>query len=85
MDKKLLDLIFDITISIFENSWFKFQDRETVQDWVRSQLAYMGIFTIPCGMGWAIEVSKKTYEEYMNRLYVYDSKNFKIIRKRRIF
>ena len=71
MTQEEIKTLFEITIMIHENKWFgnpkKRRDREEVQEWVAKQLAICNqIYTIPCGMSWAILVSEEEFNNYWN-------------------
>lgn len=65
VDQELVDLIFSITISIYENPWFKEKERtrDEVQNWVAIQLANFDIYTMPCGCSWGVLIGKEKYLE----------------------
>lgn len=73
-----LESLFEYSIILFEDPWIKSHGREAAIDWFRLQLAYHGLYTVPCGMGWAVECTKEQFEEYMNSLYKIDWENFRI-------
>ena len=66
MTQKEIDLVYELTICIYQDKWFKKKERtrEEVQDWVRQQLAISKIYTMPCGMSWGVLCSKKLYDEF---------------------
>lgn len=73
MTQKELDLVYNITILIYENEWFKAKERtrDEVQEWVREQLEKAGILSWPVGMSWGmlcspelLAVFKANEEEY---------------------
>ena len=84
MDKKKITLsidlesLFEDAILLFEHTWLKAYGREAAMDWYRLQLAIHGLYTVPCGMSWAVECTKERFEEYMNSLYKIDWKDFRI-------
>ena len=67
MTQKEVDVVFNITIMIYEHEWFKEKKRtrDEVQAWVADQLAKAcNIYTIPIGMSWGSIVSEERYNEY---------------------
>jgi hypothetical protein len=69
MTQEEVNLVFSITITMFEDPWFKEKNRtrDEVQEWVREKLGNMGILTVPCGMSWGALANKEWYDEYNNR------------------
>ena len=69
MTQKELDVIFNITIMIYENPWFKKKERtrDEVQAWVSKQLAEaVEVYSIPMGMSWGHLVEEEQYDEFHN-------------------
>jgi hypothetical protein len=68
MTQKEIDLVYELTISIYQDKWFKEKKRtrDEVQDWVRKQLASFEIYTMPCGMSWGVLCSEELYNEIGN-------------------
>ena len=68
MTQNEIDLIFNITIVMFENPWFKEKKRTRaeVQQWVADKLAESGIYTIPIGSGWGSLCTEEKY--YDNKI-----------------
>lgn len=56
MTQEEIDLVFNLSITIYEDPWFKKKKRtrEEVQQWVSDQLLEIGIHTKPCGASWGI-------------------------------
>lgn len=75
MTQKEIDLVFNITIVLYEHPWFKEKERtrDEVQNWVREKLGNHEIFTIPVGMSWGLLVSKEHYNEYSKRIHDNDT------------
>ncbi len=66
MTQEEIDLVFSITINIYEHPWFKEKKRtrEEVQNWVAEKLSAFEIYTIPIGMSWGRKVDKESFEEH---------------------
>jgi len=66
IDQDFIDVIFNITILIYEHPWFKEKKRtrEEVQNWVAEKLAEWKVYTIPVGMSWGTLVNQEFYEKY---------------------
>lgn len=66
MIQEEVDLVYNITIVLHENPWFRkrIRTRDEVQEWVRLQLGEAGVHTIPVGSSWGALVGKTNYEEY---------------------
>lgn len=54
MTQEEVDLVYSITIAMYEHPWFKEKSRtrDEVQNWVREKLSAHGILTVPSGMAW---------------------------------
>ncbi len=65
MTQKEINLIYNLTITIHIEPWFKNKSREEVQEWVREQLAEYNIFTIPMGMSWGVLCNKESYKKHI--------------------
>ena len=63
IDQQIVDAIFLISISIYENKWFKEKERtrEEVREWVAKQLANFQVYTVPCGSSWGVLISEEEY------------------------
>ena len=71
MTQKDLNTIFNITVILFEDPWFrdKNRTRDEVQDWVRKQLAEsLEVYTVPVGMSWGVLTDKETYNKYIKKI-----------------
>lgn len=79
MTQEEINIIYNITILIHEDEWFKCKktksiwnifrrqkrrDREEVQKWVARQLADIEIYTIPCGSSWGVTTTKEEFDNY---------------------
>lgn len=80
MTQEEIDIIYNITILIHEDEWFKSKktksiwnifrqqqkqrDREEVQKWVARQLAVVKVYTIPCGSSWGVLTTKEEFDNY---------------------
>lgn len=68
MTQEEINLLYQLTITIHEHEWFgkrkKPRDREEVQEWVAKKLAFLDIYTIPCGMSWGILTTKEDFDKY---------------------
>ncbi|MCK9416153.1 hypothetical protein M0Q97_05795 [Candidatus Dojkabacteria bacterium] len=66
MTQDEIDLVYSLTITIFQDKWFREKERtrDEVQDWVREKLASFEIYTMPCGMSWGSLCSKELYDEF---------------------
>lgn len=65
IDQDFINVLFEITITIHEDSWFKDKKRtrDEVQNWVAEKLAENGIYTVPVGASWGMLVSETFYKE----------------------
>ncbi len=71
MTQKEVDVVFEITSTIFQRPWFKEKVRtlEEVQWFTRNVLAQEAqIYTLPMGSSWAVIVDKKSFEEFNSAL-----------------
>ena len=77
MTQDEINLVYAMTISIYQDSWFKEdgRTRDEVQDWVRERLAMSGIHTIPVGCSWGSKVSKEYYDEFQKGYTVDNYRN----------
>lgn len=66
MTQEEVDLVYSITIAMYEHPWFKEKSRtrDEVQNWVREQLSAHNILTVPAGMAWGVLCSKERYNQY---------------------
>ena len=69
MTQEEINILYELTITIHEHSWFgkrkKPRDRDEVQEWVSKQLGKsIGIYTIPIGSSWGVLTSKEDFNEY---------------------
>lgn len=71
-----VDLVYRITIIMYEHPWFKEKSRtrDEVQNWVREQLSQHNIFTVPVGMSWGVLTDENYYIETIFNNYVQRSK-----------
>lgn len=54
-EQKLIDIMFDMALTISENSqWFDNKTNEEICEWVRNQLANNGFYTEPIGGSWGV-------------------------------
>jgi hypothetical protein len=69
MTQEDINFIFNVTILIYEDPWFKKKKRtrDEVQAWVAEKLAERGVYTISMGMSWGHIVSEERYNEHHNK------------------
>ena len=69
VDQEFVNVIFAITITIYESQWFKEKERtrDEVQEWVAEKLAEFDVYTIPMGMSWGALVSEGFYKEHKEK------------------
>lgn len=48
-EQKLINIVFDIGLTIHNNKWFKKKDNEQVAQWIREQLEKCGFEVVPVG------------------------------------
>lgn len=58
MEQKLVDAMFQMVITAAQNEWFRDKDSQQVAEWVRKQLALMGVDVIVVGSSYGILVKK---------------------------
>jgi hypothetical protein len=76
IDQKFIDWLYNVTILIHEDPWFKEggkkkvfkekprRDRAEVQQWVAQKLAERGIYTIPVGSSWGSMCDQEFYNKH---------------------
>lgn len=66
INQEFINLLFNITILIYEHPWFKEKGRtrEEVQNWVAEKLAEWEVYTVPVGMSWGSLCSEEFYKDY---------------------
>lgn len=54
-DQQLIDIMFQVVMTMHQNPWFigKSQEEE-VAEWLRGQLKNCGFETEPCGASWGV-------------------------------
>jgi hypothetical protein len=65
MTQEEVDLIFSITSTMYNHSWFKDSERTEaeIQKWVAEKLESLDIYTIPCGMSWGVLTDKQIRDD----------------------
>lgn len=53
-EQKLIDIMFDVAMTMHQNPWFIDKSQEEVAEWLRGQLKACGFETEPCGASWGI-------------------------------
>ncbi len=66
MTQKELNLVYNITVVLATDPWFKNKSRDEVQEWVRDSLAKAGIYSISLGSSWGVLCDEQTYNDYQN-------------------
>lgn len=56
--QELIDIMFEVAITMHNNVWFIGKSQEEVAEWLRGQLKECGYETEPCGASWAILVNQ---------------------------
>lgn len=70
MTQDEVNLVFSITIAMFQDPWFKEKSRtrDEVQNWVAEKLAAFGVYTMPVGASWGVLISKEMYDESIHNI-----------------
>lgn len=58
-EQKLIDIMFQIGLTIHNNKWFKDKTDEEVANWIAEQLRKTGFDTIPMGSSWGVLYKQK--------------------------
>lgn len=53
-EQKLIDIMFEIALTIHNNPYFINKNNEEICDWIRDQLKKCGFNTQPIGSSWGI-------------------------------
>ena len=53
-EQKLIDIMFEVGLTIQSDPWFKDKTQEEVAEWISSQLNSSGFSVTPCGASWGI-------------------------------
>jgi len=80
MTQKELDLVYNITILIYENEWFKAKERtrDEIQEWVRQQLELAGILSWPVGCSWGVLCDPKLLAVFKADKQVFEKEKLRI-------
>lgn len=53
-EQKLVDIAFELALTMHEHPWFIGKTKEQVANWVAERLAGCGFETEPCGSSWGV-------------------------------
>lgn len=53
-EQQLVDIMFEVAITIHTHPSFRAKTREEVAEWVAHQLKECGFETTPCGASWGV-------------------------------
>ena len=53
-EQKLVDIAFQLALTMHEHPWFIDKSKEQVATWVAQQLEKSGFKTEPCGSSWGV-------------------------------
>ena len=53
-EQKLIDIMFQIGLTIHNDLWFQNKNNEEVCKWIRDQLKQCGFETVPLGSSWGV-------------------------------
>ena len=53
-EQKLIDIMFQIALTIHNDIWFLNKNNEEVCEWIRNQLKKCGFETMPLGSSWGV-------------------------------
>ena len=53
-EQKLIDIMYEIGLTIHTNKWFKNKSQEEVAEWISGQLRGCGFKVSPCGASWGV-------------------------------
>lgn len=53
-EQKLIDIMFQIGLTIHNNEWFQEKTNEEVAEWIANQLRECGFDTQPMGCSWGV-------------------------------
>lgn len=53
-EQQLIDIMFQVALTMRNNSWFVGKSQEEVAEWVQKQLKDCGFETEPCGASWGV-------------------------------
>ena len=52
--QKLIDIMFEVGITIHSHNWFEDKTNEDVANWIIEKLDKCGFKTVPMGISWAV-------------------------------
>jgi len=53
-EQQLIDIMFQVALTMHNNPWFVGKSQEEVAEWVQKQLKDCGFETEPCGASWGV-------------------------------
>lgn len=57
-EQHLIDIMFEVAMSVQNNPWFLGKSQEEVAEWLRGQLKECGFETEPRGASWAVLINQ---------------------------